>query len=723
MNSRIWGIIGGVALVLALLSPLVLGSSKKVERLFEDAEKLYQRANYKDAIGKYRDALSASKKFGVNTERIDGDFTTLVNYKIARCYYELAQQSGNINHYATALSHVKAVFPNADVVKHREELTYLWAQILRATEQVESAKAKFASLIENFPNSRYIGNARQALEDMNADNPNPPPVPPEWLEDAQDLLDAEDYEAAYQAFDKAVNDENLQNRPEIRAEAMFKAAYCLAQLSRNSEALDYYSELIKKFPENSSYVTKAYVNKGQIYAAQRDYVNARENYEAAMSATEDQGRKAEIYEIYHQTYLVPMRVRTLANIEEREWEQKRSEKAAEKYARLINANRLWGERQFLEAAKEYEAFAAERPADTEVPYAIYQSGRCYYLAAFEKAEPFGKAVTVFQKLIDAYRDSEYAIKAYHGIALVYRNWAQKHGDDSKWWLAIKTVETANEKYAGTENEIVREILGRMKPIKDSALAYLGTMAKSKAQVAIEKAEKDIQRANKRNTQKHAAALMQESVKLLTHAKTALGTANYDYAFNLAEEASKKAREAVNKARIAENRQSTYALKENYVYEGHEALEKGALVTAEKKARQALKIDRNSRAAHRLLNAIKQTYYGEGLAFLDDNRYPQAITAFENAARIDRSFAKAHCNLGVVYIEQNQAAKAIAPLKKAIEADANFKEAHFNLSIAYMRLGRFELARNTAEIVVALCGTSRKEPVCEAAKMLLKSIAD
>ena len=35
MNARIWGIIGGVALVLALLSPFVLGSAQKVERLLK----------------------------------------------------------------------------------------------------------------------------------------------------------------------------------------------------------------------------------------------------------------------------------------------------------------------------------------------------------------------------------------------------------------------------------------------------------------------------------------------------------------------------------------------------------------------------------------------------------------------------------------------------------------------------------------------------------------
>ena len=68
MNTRMWGIIGGVVLVLALLSPLVLGSSKKVEQLFEAAETLYERSDYKGAIPKYKEALKESKKFGAKTQ-------------------------------------------------------------------------------------------------------------------------------------------------------------------------------------------------------------------------------------------------------------------------------------------------------------------------------------------------------------------------------------------------------------------------------------------------------------------------------------------------------------------------------------------------------------------------------------------------------------------------------------------------------------------------------
>ena len=77
MNARIWGIIGGVALVLALLSPLVLGNSKKIGQLFGTAEELYERSDYEGAIAKYKAALKESKKFGAKTETIDKDFSNL----------------------------------------------------------------------------------------------------------------------------------------------------------------------------------------------------------------------------------------------------------------------------------------------------------------------------------------------------------------------------------------------------------------------------------------------------------------------------------------------------------------------------------------------------------------------------------------------------------------------------------------------------------------------
>ena len=109
MNAKIWGIIGGVALALALLSPLILGNSKKVEQLFEAAEASYERSDYDDAIRIYKAALKESSKLGVKTEHIDKDFTTLANLKIAQCYYELGEKTSDVKHYRDALTHIKEV--------------------------------------------------------------------------------------------------------------------------------------------------------------------------------------------------------------------------------------------------------------------------------------------------------------------------------------------------------------------------------------------------------------------------------------------------------------------------------------------------------------------------------------------------------------------------------------------------------------------------------------
>ena len=108
MDKRIWGILGGIALVLALLSPLVLGGTKKVKRVFEDAEELFEQAQYEDAILKYNKALKEAEKVGAKVETIDPDFMAHVNYKIARCLKLLNRADEALQHYRL----IAVEFPN-----------------------------------------------------------------------------------------------------------------------------------------------------------------------------------------------------------------------------------------------------------------------------------------------------------------------------------------------------------------------------------------------------------------------------------------------------------------------------------------------------------------------------------------------------------------------------------------------------------------------------------
>ena len=109
MDTKIWGIIGGIALLLALLSPFVLSSTKKVERIFEDAEELYEQGQYEVAIAKYNKVLKETKKIGVKIETIDADFIAYVNYKIARCLKLINRVDEALQRYRFIVSQ----FPNS----------------------------------------------------------------------------------------------------------------------------------------------------------------------------------------------------------------------------------------------------------------------------------------------------------------------------------------------------------------------------------------------------------------------------------------------------------------------------------------------------------------------------------------------------------------------------------------------------------------------------------
>ncbi len=802
MNPRLWGIIGGVALGLALLSPLILGSSKKVETLFEDAENLYQRAAYEQAIAKYSEALKASTKRGVRTEVIDKDFTTLVNYKIARCYYELAEQSGDVNHYATAIAYIKNAFSRASVRKHQEELTYLWAQIFYKTEQLAAAVVKFTELRENFPNSRYIPEAQRVIARMTD----------MWqsrFDDAQALLDEGDYHSAYQILNDLASGAALPDLTEREAELEYKAAYCLHQLGKDDEALERFLTVITEFPgspyvadayhgigqiyekqqdyekaqqnyekaqqnyekalqafdslstdavlpdlterqaeleykaaycshrlgkddealarflaliekfTNSPYVIEAYVGIGKIYEAQREYKNARQHYETALYATADEDQRVRIYKLIHETYLVPVLVPSQTH------EEPDDSDAIAEHTVLTEANTLWALKRFAEASEKYEEFVRTNPIDDLVPYALYHAAACHYKVAAEgrvdgRLTLLEKSMTHFQRLIETYSTSEYTIRAYYRLAQVYLEWGEESGQNSKWRLVIKTVEEANEKYADSNTKGSQETLGGMNLIRDAAQKKLEEKVKNRAEFAIAEAEQEIEQARQDNAGKHAVALMQDAHKLLGYAQNAWEAGNYEYAVSLAAQAKEIARDAWAEA---VERGKRAVRKKHYIDRGSAHLRNGEFEPAQKKANEALKIDPNYRAAHELLAKLKEAYYGQALALLDEKQVRRAIAMFNQVIAIDPNFAKAYCNLGFIYIEREEYGKAIPPLERAVAIDPQFKEAHFNLGLAYLRMGHFELSRNAAQNVLELCGSARAEPVCEAAEVLFGSIRE
>ncbi len=677
MNAKIWGIIGGVTLILALLSPLVLGSSKKVEQLFKVAEELQERSDWEGAIKKYIEALEESKKLGVKTEQIDQEFTTLTYLKISQCYYELGEKTSDVKYYRTAITHIKKVVLDTQVTKHQEELFYLWAENLYKIGELNQSESKFLWLIERFPNSRWIEKAWYTIGHINRQNNNYDKALDAFgklvdessnsrtVEEAQYIIGninyrKKNYEEALRSFQNLLEqfpDSEYKEEAEYRidevtwlivnheAEEMYKSACVLKQQGKVHDAYQFYTNLITQFPDSRYYVTEAYIGKAEIHLEAEDYMNARLNYDEAIHNTDDTERKIELYEAYHYTYLVPDYPEPVP-----------SDPSGELF---VEARLLRSEKRFLEAAKIYEQLANSTLPAEDTAYVLYWEGRCYQKAALTDSTLFRNSVNAFKKLIIDHEDNSYNIKAYYHLTLAYTDWAKVSGDQHKCQSVIDIVEKANTKYADKNEPKYKGFLSLMEELRERAILKLHPNPvpdpDPKDDPVTDLDPKPIPEPEP------------EYIKLIKQAQRLLRL--------------------------------------------------GELKAAAKKGKQARYLNPNYEPAQELLSEIKEKHYGHGWTFFDEEEYDKAIAAFKNAINIDQKFKEAHNHLAVVYIKQEKYIEAIKTLEEAIKSDEKFKEAHFNLALAYLELGESEKAVKAANIAL------RIDPNYNNARMLIDFIAD
>ena len=423
MNPKLLGVLAGIALVAILFWPA--GSSQKVKTIYEEAKTLYEAKDYNGAIEKYNLALQEADKRFVKTEVIDKDFKTLARFQIALCYSKLAEE-GDVADYDKALEIVEEIYPTATVRKHQEGIVYLWGHILFKQEKYEEAEPKFRELIEKFPNSISVENSWYAIGNLNyklqkyedarkafksiLDNfPNS-----EYKDDAQHLiaqsyLVEENYDQAFAEFDR-LNTEEFKNYPDLQAEASYKAAYCLRQLGRDDEAIARYNTFVTQYP-NSEYVTAAYFDLGTIYAKQKDYDNARLNYELAIQNTNDMGLRAEIQNEIGRNY----------------YEQEDYQNAIVAYQKLLDseqnpeglhlleakvgiADSYFKLQNWAEAIPAYQRIINEHPDETAyIPYSTFQVGEAYY-----QQKDYENSLAWYQKVLDNYPNEEIAPHALYG---------------------------------------------------------------------------------------------------------------------------------------------------------------------------------------------------------------------------------------------------------------------------------------------------------------------
>ena len=156
-------------------------------------------------------------------------------------------------------------------------------------------------------------------------------------------------------------------------------------------------------------------------------------------------------------------------------------------------------------------------------------------------------------------------------------------------------------------------------------------------------------------------------------------------------------------RLDANDQATLKLlkiiQDAYLKRGHEYFKQDNLTAAEKEARDALRLDPNYEPVSSLLNSIKEKYYKRSLASLEQNEWKTAEKLAKEALRIDRDYElasgllrQAYYEQGLAHINNSRYEKGINKLQKANDIDPNCERTHYYLGKAYYKLDKLKEAQ-------------------------------
>jgi len=96
-----------------------------------------------------------------------------------------------------------------------------------------------------------------------------------------------------------------------------------------------------------------------------------------------------------------------------------------------------------------------------------------------------------------------------------------------------------------------------------------------------------------------------------------------------------------------------------------------------------------------------TWFDKGMAALSAGRSDEAIAAFQQAARREPDWARAHHNLGFAYDQAGRHEEAAGSYRLALLLDPSEPETHNNLGSVYVKLDRYQDAVTEFQQAIAL----------------------
>ena len=642
MEDRTIGIIGGIVLFLALLSPLVIENRGKIDRLYSEAETSYDRGDYMDAIEKYTAAHKESKKLFTKTNHIDKDFKTHINIRIARCYYDLGNSTQDKKFYWKSLNIVDESLNKAKENKHIGELLFIkgiiyyidgkfdvalsnlleveklhlnfeWydeniytiGDIYYQQEKYDQALVYFHRLKRDSLNSEYNNQAKKRIDEINSivdgnknDKPNEEPEPekpsiPEWEKEVKRKLDRTDK---------------------------------LKQLKNFNEAMEQYDSIIKQYPK-SQFLTNAYEGKGDIYSSVNNYLEARANYEEAIYSTADEIRRSTLYQKYHNTFPPPEPVPL--------------PQPKPLYELWTEAIRLVKLDRFHEAAVIFEKFVDLEKTYADKSDAYLKASNCYYRVYEQDESQFDASVDALRRLIDNYTENEFSIQAYYYLAKLYLKQAYiDHPVKTKFHSVISIVQEAKEKFSGSEDILTQDLLEQLVKFEGMAMKNINNKPNQELPIPSEPIP------------------VKPEIKLVNQGYI-------DFENKELNKALEKAREAL---RINPKYQRAIQLRsdirDHYFKNGTNNLDKNDFTEAVNDFKRVINIDQNSAYA----------YCNLGVAYIYMEKYDDAIRVLKFAQMRNKIIKEVYFNLALAYYELKKYNEANREIKKALEIDPKYTNA-------------------------------------------------
>ena len=547
----------------------------------------------------------------------------------------MLKKTQDVNYYQNALAYIERTWLNAYVAEHQEELTYLWAEILYKIRDFEQAKVKFAWLIEKFPNSLWVAKALYTTGDIHYQQQN--------------------YEEAISVFQKLIDEfPNSEFKPE--AEQHLAGIERLFDVATKQSAEN---EMPSEEPDRSVLIPPQPDPESQAKVVYDEASNLRQRgrvHDAIQRYTDLITQFPENYQYVTDAYI---------GIAEIYLEAENYVNARENYEEAMYSTED-GARK-IEIYKKYQLtyLVPVYADDGNVPDSRGDTQRFIQAARSRREGRFLEAAKLYEELTDSNLSTEDSAKAIYWTGYCY----YKEGLIAPA-LFTKSVNAFKKLISDYDESsyTIEAYYGLVLVYADWAQA---PGYKSKWELVITTVDEAIAKyTNSHDVRERGWLSRMQEVKEIAIEKLKPPNPKPD-----------------NKPVPVSD--PVLLTKERHVDQAYIHFGRGELKDAVKKARQALKVDPNYQRARDLLSEIKDTYYGRGWTFFDEEQYDKAIDAFKNAIDIEGRFKEAYCHLAVIYIKRKEYTEAVKTLKEAIKIDRRFKEAHFNLSLAYLRLGRLK----------------------------------